>query len=70
MQPLTKATLGTICTVKWALGLPEIIEKLHELKIKEGSTVQVVNRSGDYMIVGVGDKRYAMENAIAGRIQV
>ena len=33
MQPLKKVMQGTTCTVKWALGLPDIIEKLRELKI-------------------------------------
>lgn len=36
MQPLTKVMQGTTCTVKWALGLPDIIEKLRELKIEQG----------------------------------
>ena len=35
MQPLTKVMQGTTCTVKWALGLPDIIEKLRELKIEQ-----------------------------------
>ena len=35
MQPLTKVMQGATCTVKWALGLPETVEKLHELKNRE-----------------------------------
>ena len=27
MQPLTKVMQGATCTVKWALGLPETVEK-------------------------------------------
>ena len=30
MQPLTKVMQGATCTVKWALGLPETVEKLRE----------------------------------------
>ena len=70
MQPLTKVMQGTTCTVKWALGLPDIIEKLRELKIEQGSKLRVVCKNSDYMIIGVGGKRYAVGNEIAGRIQV
>ena len=34
MQPLTKVMQGATCTVKWALGLPETVEKLRELKME------------------------------------
>ena len=68
MQPLTKVMQGATCTVKWALGLT--VEKLRELKIEQGSKLQVVCKSSDYMIIGVGSKRYAVGNEIAGRIQV
>ena len=54
MQPLTKVMQGATCTVKWALGLPETVEKLRELKIEQGSKLQVVCKSSDYMIIGVG----------------
>ncbi len=70
MQPLTKVMQGTTCTVKWALGLPETVEKLRELKIEQGSKLQVVCKNSDYMIIGVESKRYAVGNEIAGRIQV
>ena len=70
MQPLTKVMQGATCTVKWALGLPDIVEKLHELKIEQGSILKVVCKNNDYMIVGVGSKRYAIGNEIAGHIQV
>ena len=53
MQPLTKVMQGATCTVKWALGLPETVEKLHELKIEQGSKLQVVCKNSDYMIIGV-----------------
>ena len=52
MQPLTKVMQGTTCTVKWALGLPDIIEKLRELKIEQGSKLRVVCKNHDYMIIG------------------
>ena len=42
---------GTTCTVKWALGLPDIIEKLRELKIEQGSKLRVVCKSDNYMFL-------------------
>ena len=41
MQPLTKVMQGATCTVKWALGLPETVEKLRELKIEQGSNCKL-----------------------------
>lgn len=70
MQPLTKVMQGATCTVKWALGLPDIVQKLHELKIEQGSKLRVVCKNSDYMIIGVDGKRYAVGNEIAGHIQV
>lgn len=43
MQPLTKVMQGATCIVKWALGLPEVVEKLRELKIEQGSIVDVIS---------------------------
>ena len=70
MQPLTKVMQGATCTVKWALGLPETVEKLRELKIEQGSKLQVICKNRNDMIIGVGSKRYVIGNDIAGRIQV
>lgn len=70
MQPLTKVMQGATCTVKWALGLPEVVAKLHELKIDQGSKLRVICKNRNDMIIGVGSKRYVIGNEIAGRIQV
>ena len=70
MQPLTKVMQGATCTVKWALGLPDIVEKLRELKIEQGSKLQVICKNRNDMIIGIGSKRYVIGNEIAGRIQV
>lgn len=70
MQPLTTAMRGTVCTVKWALGLPEVVEKLRELKIEQGSQIQVIEKSRGYLIVRIGSRRIAMDESLASRIQV
>ena len=70
MQPLTKVMQGATCTVKWAFGLPDIVEKLQELKIDQGSKLRVICKNRNDMIIGVGNKRYVIGNEVAGRIQV
>ena len=45
---------GATCTVKWAFGLPDVVEKLRELKIEQGSKLRVVCKNSDYLIIGVG----------------
>ena len=52
MQPLTKVMQGATCTVKWALGLPDIVEKLHALKIDQGSKLKVICKNRNDMIIG------------------
>ena len=47
MLPLTKAAQGSVHTVKWAFGLPEIMEKLETLKIHQGSRILVVQKDKD-----------------------
>ena len=70
MLPLTKAAQGSVHTVKWAFGLPEIMEKLETLKTHQGSRILVVQKDKDYMINGSGGKRVVIENQVASRIQV
>ena len=70
MLPLTKAAQGSVHTVKWAFGLPEIMEKLETLKIHQGSRILVVQKDKDYMIIGSGGIRVVIENQVASRIQV
>lgn len=70
MQPLTTAAQGIVYTVKWAFGLPDVVEILRELKIDQGSQIKIIQKCGDYLIIGIGNQRFALENAVAGRIQV
>ena len=58
MQALSKKKTGDICTIKWMFG------------IKEGSTVQVIQRINGGLILGMDGKRIAMCDAAADRIQV
>ena len=60
----------SICTIKWMFGIPDVLDFLRSRKIKEGSTVQVIQRINGGLILGMDGKRIAMCDAAADRIQV
>ena len=70
MQALSKAQAGDICTIKWMFGLPDVLEFLRNRHVEEGSTIQVVRNSGEFVIIGVEGHRYVLGDGIADRIQV
>ena len=70
MQALSKKKTGDICTIKWMFGIPDVLDFLRSRKIKEGSTVQVIQRINGGLILGMDGKRIAMCDAAADRIQV
>ena len=69
MQPLSQSARGTY-TIKWMLGIPEVLEQMKRYQISEGSTVQVIQKLQDSLIIRCGDRRFAIGNEIADRIQV
>ncbi|MCD8122213.1 MAG: ferrous iron transport protein A [Clostridiales bacterium] len=70
MQALSKAAPGSICTIKWMFGVPEILSFLRSRQIREGSEIQVIQNCGSGMIIGKGQKRYMIAMEAAERIQV
>ena len=70
MQALSKKKTGDICTIKWMFGIPDVLDFLRSRKIKEGSTVQVIQRINGGLILGMDGKRIAMCDVAADRIQV
>ena len=67
MQALSKKKTGDICTIKWMFGIPDVLDFLRSRKIKEGSTVQVIQRINGGLILGMDGKRIAMCDAAADR---
>ena len=67
MQALSTAVPGKWNTIKWMFGVPEVLEKLKEFKIKEGSEIH--DASG-MMIIASDQKRFAISQDAAARIQV
>ena len=58
------------CTIKWMFGVPEILETMRKMDIKEGSTIQVIQKCRDWLIIGSNNRRLAVGNEVADRIQV
>ena len=70
MQALSTAAPGKVYTIKWMFGIPDVLDFLRSRKIKEGSTVQIIQRINGGLILGMDGKRIAMCDAAADRIQV
>ena len=68
MQALSTAVPGKWYTIKWMFGVPEVLEKLKEFKIKEGHVIQ--NDASGMMIIASDQKRFAISQDAAARIQV
>lgn len=69
MQKLSKADVGQH-TIKWMFGLPEILSQMRYMDIQEGSTIQVVSKSWDGLLIRSGSRCLAIGNEVAERIQV
>ena len=64
MQALSTAVPGKWYTIKWMFGVPEF-------KIKEGSEIHVIqNDASGMMIIASDQKRFAISQDAAARIQV
>ena len=70
MQALSQTNTGDTCTIKWMFGVPEILETMRNMDIKEGSTIQVIQKCRDWLIIGSNNRRLAVGNEVADRIQV
>ena len=71
MQALSTAVPGKWYTIKWMFGVPEVLEELKEFKIKEGSEIHVIqNDASGMMIIASDQKRFAISQDAAARIQV
>lgn len=70
MQPLSQTNRGTVCTIKWMFGLPEALETMYGLQIREGSVIRVIQKYRDCLVIGTGERRIVIGNEVADRIQV
>ena len=70
MHPLSQTNIGDTCTIKWMFGVPEVLETMKKLDIREGSTIHVIQKCRDWLIIGANNRRLAVGNEVADRIQV
>ena len=66
MQALSQTNAGDTCTIKWMFGVPEILETMRKMDIKEGSTIQVIQKCRDWLIIGSNNRRLAVGNEGSG----
>ena len=57
-------------TIKWMFGLPEVMKAMHDMDIHEGSTVRVLQKFHDSLIISSADRKIVLGNEVADRIQV
>lgn len=70
MQALSTAVPGEQYTIKWMFGVPEVLEKLTGFCIREGSKIRVIQNNAGGMIIASDQKRVAISQEAAARIQV
>lgn len=70
MQPLSQSRQGDVCTIKWMFGAPEAMKAMNSLNIHEGTTIRVIQKLRDSLIIGADERRVALGNEVACRIQV
>ena len=70
MQALSQTNTGDTCTIKWMFGLPEVMKSMHDMDIHEGSTVRVLRKFHDSLIISSANRKIVLGNEVADRIQV
>lgn len=70
MMPLTFADSGKLLRIQKISGTDEIRQHLATLGFVTGEEIQVVNKNGGNMIVGVKGSRIALDKSLANRIYI
>ncbi len=70
MMPLTFADSGKLLKIQKISGTDEIRQHLATLGFVTGEEIQVVNKNGGNMIVGVKGSRIALDKTLANRIMI
>ena len=70
MMPLTFADGGKLLRIQKITGTDEIRQHLATLGFVTGEEIQVVNKNGGNMIVGVKGSRIALDRSLANRIMI
>ena len=67
MHSLSKSSQGSTYTIKWMFGLPEVMKAMN---IHEGSTIRVLQKFHDSLIISSANRKIVLGNEVADRIQV
>ena len=51
-------------------GLPEVMKSMHDMDIHEGSTIHVLRKFHDSLIISSANRKIVLGNEVADRIQV
>lgn len=70
MHLLSDSTQGYTYTIKWMFGLPEVMKSMHDMNIHEGSTIRVLRKFHDSLIISSANRKIVLGNEVADRIQV
>lgn len=70
MHSLSDSSQGNTYTIKWMFGLPEVMKAMHDMDIHEGSTIRVLQKFRDSLIISSADRKIVLGNEVADRIQV
>ena len=67
MHSLSDSTQGYTYTIKW---MPEVMKSMHDMDIHEGSTIRVLRKFHDSLIISSANRKIVLGNEVADRIQV
>lgn len=70
MIPLIFADDNTEVIVRRVSGRPEVKKHLEDLGFVPGSSLEIISRMGDNLIVRIRESRIALDGALAGKIMV
>lgn len=70
MIPLSMMTLGTSNKIQRIAGRDEVRQHLAELGFVIGTSIQIVSKYGDHLIIAIKDGRIALDQALANKIFV
>ena len=70
MHSLSDSTQVYTYTIKWMFGLPEVMKSMHDMNIHEGSTIRVLRKFHDSLIISSANRKIVLGNEVADRIQV
>ena len=70
MDSLANAKAGDVCTIKWMLGNFQALELIRGYDIKEGSQVQVIQKTLHDVVIGTDRVRLAIGSDVAERIKI